>query len=107
MHERTGDERAYFQRLGAKVQRLRARRNLTRLELAAMAGIGYQALGNIECGRPCRMSNLFQVSRALKVAMGALCWERDTMNEPPPRPSVDRIDEYESESDEPVAVSST
>lgn len=61
----TGDEIAA--EIGARLRIKRMERNLTAEELAKRAGLGRNAIGDVEAGKDVRVSTLIKVMRALSM----------------------------------------
>ncbi|WP_084004149.1 helix-turn-helix domain-containing protein [Cupriavidus pauculus] len=61
----TGDE--IGAEIGARLRLKRLERNLTADELAKRAGLGRNAIGDIEAGKDVRVSTLIKVMRALSM----------------------------------------
>lgn len=56
---------AILRELGARVERTRLARNLTRLQLADEAGVGRNSVARLEAGEPLRFITVVRVLRAL------------------------------------------
>ena len=58
------------QQLGEHIRRLRLRRNLDQLQVAAKAGVAEKALRNLEAGRGSAVTTLLRVLKALDALSG-------------------------------------
>ena len=87
----TTDEQTFFQKLGARIARLRKERGLTQVQLAQMLGVSQQTVTSFEKGRRrVPVSQLVPLSKALGLSVEDLLGQERTARKRGPTPKLAR-----------------